>query len=86
MRILGLVALCFLVGCASRPSIEELEAEAVASGDWAAVEKRERLLQRRDPGTGSICPAGYVFFCYDHLFGERCECVPSQALRGYISR
>jgi hypothetical protein len=36
-----------LSGCAS-VSLEELEAEAIITGDWAAVESRERALARRD--------------------------------------
>ena len=42
MRITVLLLMLFLAACASRPSMEELEDQAMASGDWSAVEAREK--------------------------------------------
>ena len=43
VKFVGILALCLLVGCSTRPTIEELEAEALDTGDWSAVEKRQRM-------------------------------------------
>lgn len=40
-----IIALGLLAGCATQ-SLEELEAEAAITGDWSAVEKREKALAR----------------------------------------
>jgi len=41
----GMIALS---GCATRLTLEELEAEAVVTGDWTLVERREKAIARRN--------------------------------------
>jgi hypothetical protein len=74
MKIANFILLCFLVGCAARPSLEQLEKEAMASGDWSAVEQREEAMRRYDPNNGGTCPAGQDRVCYENPAGENCRC------------
>ena len=50
---LVLFALAIVVGCAPRPTLDELEDEASSTGDWLAVEWREEVIKKslesRDP-------------------------------------
>jgi hypothetical protein len=63
MRSISIIfALCVLAGCAAGPSLEELTAEALQTGDWSLVEKREaRIAARRQPAPK--CPPGAVAYC-----------------------
>ena len=82
MKAISLVAVLFLVGgCASVKSVEQLELEATLTGDWSAVERRERLLARRDHSAAISCPTGYVSFCKTYGFRESCGCVSRQGMR-----
>ena len=76
MRFVGIVVLCWLVGCSARPTIEELEAEALRTGDWTAVEKRERIDKKWGVVmTDSECRGVYVRLCQTKSAHEFCECV-----------
>jgi hypothetical protein len=72
MRSLGVLALILLVGCTTGPTIEELEAEAVITGDWSAVEKRERTLRAH---SGPKCPDGQIMMCREYSVQEICSCL-----------
>jgi len=74
MKILSLFALVLLVGCGPMPTMEELEHQALLTGDWTAVEKREQMLLRRKSAAAAQCPAGYVRVCQDRSSLERCGC------------
>jgi len=71
-----------LAACAGRPTLEELENDAVNSGEWDAVQRREALLERRRAASPD-CPNGFVNYCWDHLAEERCACVKSHELFRY---
>jgi hypothetical protein len=82
MKVVGIMVLCLLVGCSARPTVDELEAEAVATGDWAAVEKRERMDRRMglvDPS--NQCPNGEALLCNKKGKHEDCECVSPDIIR-----
>ena len=82
MKIVGIMALCLLVGCTARPTIDELEAEALETGDWAAVEKRERMDKKWGVvKTDSVCRGDKVEICYTKSAQEFCECVSPHDLR-----
>ena len=83
--LIGLLALCFVIGCAPVKSLEQLEAEASVSGDWSAVEKRERILARRAATTGPSCPEGYVSYCERFGGFERCGCVTRTSMREMLA-
>ena len=58
----GLITIILLAvvvtACAARPSLEELEQQALASGDWQAVESREEMMIRRAQNSAPGCPRG----------------------------
>ena len=70
-----LLTLAILTGCASQPSLQELEAQALQSGDWSAVEARERRLASYD-GAASLdaCPRGKALVCNERFEEPNCYC------------
>ena len=77
--------LVFLGGCASFASLEELEAQAMLTGDWSAVERRERIIARREAQEAVQCPQGAVAVCTDGIGRSRCSCVRASAIHSLIS-
>ena len=74
MRILVLLSLVVLAGCASRPSLHELEDDASKTGEWAAVERREELDKKRLEATAPGCPVGQYKDCVEEQTGIVCYC------------
>ena len=71
--ILGVLLL--IAACAPMKSLEELEAEALQTGDWSLVEEREALIAKRESRRPLQCPGGAVSLC-ERSFGQyRCQCV-----------
>ncbi len=85
MRCMGLLLLSFLVGCAPVTTLEELEAQAYVSGDWSAVDKRERMIARREARMGPTCPGDAVAICERHVGSQRCTCVSRDVMRDMLS-
>lgn len=79
-----MLALILLAGCAGYTPLEQLEAEALLSGDWSAVEKRERLEVRRNLHSSMRCPAGTIGYCEPYLAADRCSCVNSRVIRSFF--
>ena len=75
MKMLCVLLLCFLAGCAGRMTLDELENEAIVTGDWSEVEQRERLLERRNKKLGPECPDGSMASCQEIGSSVRCDCV-----------
>jgi hypothetical protein len=82
MKTLGIAALIFLVGCAGRPTLEQLEAEALTTGDWTAVEERESLLRRTGRMTASSCPEGTMRMCVEDGGRVDCRCLVPNSIAG----
>ena len=80
MRGITLLIVCFLVGCVPAPTLEELETQASRSGDWSEVEKRERILAKREARRGLNCQAGYVSYCESYGGMDQCTCVKHDVL------
>jgi len=76
MKLTSLIILCVLFGCAARPPLAELQAEAEQTGDWSAVEKyqRQNKLMHRVDGS-QPCKNGYVLHCRKKSETEFCTCV-----------
>ncbi len=74
MRTTLLLVALILSACASRPSLEELEEQALATGNWEAVEKREQLDAKRRKNSGPDCPRGQTKVCIDDGSGVECIC------------
>ena len=66
----------FLAACASRPSMEELEDQAMASGDWSAVEAREETYERQRGESAQVCPDRHTMVCRQSGASEKCGCAP----------
>ncbi len=86
MKSILILALFFLAGCSSFVPLEELEAQAVLTGDWTEVERRERIIARRNMRTSLACPPGTTGFCETGFGRSECRCVDSAALSAYFSR
>ena len=75
MNILILCTLVLLIGCATRPTLEQLENEAITTGDWTAVEWREEVIKKRLERTAPGCPVGLSKKCIEELSGIQCYCI-----------
>ena len=82
MAILGL--LFVLGGCSSIASLEELEKQAMLTGDWSAVERRERIIARRKARESVQCPSGSVALCVRSGISSDCSCVANTAIHSLV--
>ena len=80
MKIATVLVLFVLVGCAAQPTMDELETQAFITGDWSAVESRERAIARRALRSSRNCPAGYVTYCEESFSSSRCSCLKRDSL------
>ena len=85
MRMTILAALLLLAGCGAMTPMEELEHQAFLSGDWSAVEARERTQLRQSMRRGLQCPKGYMGYCEVVFASESCACVERVAVRAMLS-
>lgn len=89
MRVLAIFAAAFgaltLSACGSFQSMEELERQAMLTGDWSAVEQRERVLARREQQRGQQCPSGYVSYCQKYVGRSECRCISNDAMRDVLA-
>ena len=85
MKILVLLGVIFLTGCGSTATLEQLEEQAFLTGDWSAVEQRERIIAKRDARRAPQCPAGLVSYCEKRVGQRRCACIDRQALSAALS-
>ena len=82
--LLILFALFALAGCAAGPSLEDLKAEALVTGDWSLVERREAQIARRTQ-PGPSCPPGTVGYCQTFMSDKRCSCVYRDDMHAFVS-
>ncbi len=75
-----LLAAIALSACTAAPTMEQLEYQAMLSGDWSEVEKRERLIERRASRRVQQCPTGYIAYCEKRLGENRCVCTEKSAI------
>ncbi len=89
MRVLVIfvaaLAVSTLSGCSSFQSMEELERQAMLTGDWSAVEQRERILARREEERGLQCPSGHVSYCEKYVGRSECRCISNDAMRDVLA-
>lgn len=86
MKVMVLMGLCLLAGCGNYPTLEQLEAEALVTGNWSAVDRRESILERRRQRAGPNCPDGYIGFCSDTTIKLHCTCVEADAAFSALNR
>ena len=82
--IMTLTVLLLLTGCSSMKSMEQLEAEALLSGDWSAVEQRERQIARRNLNSSLYCPPGKVGYCEADFGRKKCACIDQEELNAFL--
>jgi len=73
-----------LTACASRPTMEQLREDALDTGDWSQVQKRQRM----DRAMGRInpnppCPEGMILRCSKKGEREICDCIWPHVLRPF---
>ncbi len=85
MKVFVLLGVFFLTGCGAVPSLEQLEEQAFLTGDWSAVEERERIIARRDARRGPQCPAGMIAYCENRIGQKRCGCIDNDEIRALLS-
>jgi len=77
MKFVVLITLVFVASCSLRPPLEQLEDEAITTGDWAAVERREELIKERREVSAPGCPAPFSKKCIEEQSGIQCYCLPT---------
>ena len=85
MKLMLLLGAVFLTGCVSMPTLEQLEEQALLTGDWSAVEQREKLIAKRDSRRGVKCPTGMIAYCEQRLGQNRCACVSKSEMTSLLS-
>ncbi len=80
-----LLTMCGLAGCSTGPTLEQLEEQALVTGDWSLVEKREATIARRNLRSGIACPSGYIGYCQTRFASERCTCVEQRVMSTMLS-
>ena len=86
MRLLSLLAVLVIAGCGTVTPLAELERQALTTGDWSEVEKRERILLRRNMNHNIACPNGYIGYCVDRYGGPECSCIERAVFRASLTR
>ena|GEM_PF-2256711 len=84
MRGIVILALILLAGCSGYIPLEQLEAQALITGDWSAVQKRERTIARRNLHSYMQCPPGTTGYCETYGSPARCSCVDSKVIRSFF--
>ena len=69
------LGLFLLGGCGTYHTLEELEDQALVTGDWSEVERRESKIAMRTGQSGMSCPAGMTYLCQRGGVADRCDCV-----------
>ena len=88
LLLTGTVALSamLMTACAPLPTLEELETEALRTGDWTLVEQRERLIAKRNARRPMQCPTGLVSYCERTAGRLECQCVSRATFGDVIAR
>jgi hypothetical protein len=81
MKGITILLLVLLAGCATYTPLEQLEAEAFATGDWSLVEQRERMISWQNARRGANCPDRMFSLCETGLGETRCQCVSTASFR-----
>jgi len=75
MKCIVVLTMALFAGCGSYVPLKQLEAEALVTGDWSLVERREAAIARRDVRNSVNCPPGYIDQCAVFGSDRRCTCV-----------
>ena len=86
MKGIIMLVLLFAAGCSAYVPLEQLEAEALVSGDWSKVEQREMMLQRRQSRSVPSCPPGTMAYCNVGIGRDECTCVDNEIISSFLER
>ncbi len=82
--IVTVFTMALLAGCSGFIPMEQLEADALRTGDWSLVEQRERLLERRKIHGFMECPPGKIGYCQEDYGRSGCSCVESAVVNAFL--
>jgi len=86
LRVTAIALLFILLGaCAPIPTLDELQSEALQTGDWSEVERRENIIRVRQARTGPQCPDGAIGYCEQSGGDVQCGCYGTEALRSSMA-
>lgn len=86
MRVTVIALLFILMGaCAPIPTLDELQDEALQTGDWSEVERRERIMRTRQARMGPECPDGATGYCEQSGGDVQCGCYGTEVLRSSMA-
>lgn len=86
MKQLGILGVLLLVtACAPTKTLEELEADALQTGDWSLVEEREAIIAKRKARRPMQCPGVQVSVCEKSVGLYRCKCVVQGSVAGALA-
>ena len=86
MKAIGVALLLFsLTGCGTYHTLEELEEQAMLTGDWSAVEQRERTIAKRK-SRSAACPGKTMLYCESWGVSERCTCLSRETFQNTLDR
>lgn len=74
-RVVVLAALFAIGACADTRTLEELEREAMETGDWSAVERREKKLAEQQARREAGCRTTETLVCETLASDSKCYCV-----------
>lgn len=83
--IVVILGFLLLGGCGTYHTLEDLEDQAMVTGDWSEVERRERKIAMRTGRSGVSCPAGRTNVCQRWGATERCACVAFDDVRSSLA-
>lgn len=86
IKIMSVFAILMAAGCSVVPTMDELETQAMLTGDWSAVEKRERSVARRMAQAPMHCPSGYTAICEVRFAERNCACAERDSFRMSFSQ
>ena len=84
--VITVMALVLLSGCGAFKSMQQLEQEALLTGDWSAVEQRERQIARRNLKSSLHCPPGKIGYCQQDFGETDCTCIDQDRLNAFLTR
>lgn len=71
---ISIFVLSILGACAPATPLEELEQQALVTGDWSAVELREKVRRTQMGEDLPKCPQDELRVCIDEGAVEHCMC------------
>ena len=82
-RVFVLLAVLAMAACADTRTLEDLEKEAMETGDWTAVERREKKMEEQLARQEAGCRTTETLVCESLGSTSRCYCVRKHDIWNY---